>query len=113
MSRDIRKSYNIRDEDMQVIYDDILQNPIVLADDEIIKLKYFTLVRNIEFYQNSEESALAKSVKKKQTMFLKESNYLIKKGKELIKQKKTSTFVEVTNTEPVRAMFEVWNFIIK
>ena len=43
MSRDIRRSYNLTDEFMKIIYDDIKQNPMTLADDEVAKLKYPTI----------------------------------------------------------------------
>jgi len=95
MSRDMRRSYNLTDDFMKGIYDDIKQNPITLADDEVAKLK--------------QESALAKGVKMKQDLFVKESHHMVERGKELIRKKKIGKgiYEEVKNAEPLRAMFEV------
>ena len=78
---------------MKNIYDDIKQHPITLVDDEVAKLK--------------QESALANGIKKKRDLFVKESLHMVKIGKELIRKNKTGEFEEVTNTEPLKAMYEV------
>ncbi len=95
MSRDMRRSYNLTDEIMRGIFDDITQNPIVLADDEVARLR--------------QESILANGIKKKQDLFVKETQHMVKKGKEMIQKQKKSTeqFEEIKNAEPLRAMFEV------
>lgn len=41
MTRDIRRSYNLSDDYMKSIYEDIKQTPMTLADDEVAKLKYY------------------------------------------------------------------------
>jgi len=93
MSKDIRRSYNLTDDFMKTIYDDIKKNPIVLADNEAAKLK--------------QESALANGIKKKQDLFIKETQHMVKKGKELISKRKEDIFEEVKDAEPLRPMFEV------
>lgn len=39
MSRDVRRNYNLSDDFLKGIYDDIQQHPITLVDDEVAKLK--------------------------------------------------------------------------
>lgn len=93
MSRDIRRNYNISDDYLKGIYDDIQQHPITLVDDEVAKLK--------------QESALANGIKKKRDVFIKECMHMVKRGKELIRRTKPEEFEEVTNAIPLKAMFEV------
>jgi len=95
MSKDMRRNYNLTDDFMKGVYDEIKQNPITLVDDEVAKLK--------------QESALANGIKKKQDLFIRETQHMVKKGKELIskRKKEVKTYEEVKNAEPLRAMFEV------
>lgn len=50
---------------------------------------------------------MANGIKKKRDLFVKESINMVKRGKELIRKTKTEDFEEVTNKNPLKAMFEV------
>ena len=91
MTRVIRKNYLVSDETMKKIFDDIKFNPIVLADDEILKLK--------------QESSLAIGLKKKQDLFLKESQQYLKKTRQMFKNKKLNFFQELENPDCIKPLF--------
>ena len=78
MSKDIRRSYNLSDNYMKEIYDDIKQNPITLADDEVAKLKH--------------DSVLANDLKQKRELFERETKHMVKKGRELFQKRKTEVY---------------------
>jgi len=78
------------------IFENVEREPFTLAEDEEARLK--------------QEAAMATSFKRKQDLFIKEGEGLVKAGVKMIKQRGTSQFILVHDTDSIRAMFEyIWS----